>query len=111
MIQELADLGCSASIQDAVSSTPMHVAAGEGHVDAVLALHRLVSSKACFSAEGLAEPSASCPSIHSAPKEAQAPTIWYPEILIASVADPAVVRVGSYAWYICPWAPPGCRES
>lgn len=42
-IEELVQLGCEADIKDSVSSTPMHVAAGEGHLDAILLLVQLVS--------------------------------------------------------------------
>lgn len=41
-IETLVDLGCHVSVKDSVNSTPVHVAAGEGHLEAVAALHRLV---------------------------------------------------------------------
>lgn len=41
-IETLVDLGCNVSVKDSVNSTPVHVAAGEGHMEAVAALHRLV---------------------------------------------------------------------
>ncbi len=46
-IQALVALGCQVSVQDSVSSTPLHVAAGEGHLAAVIELCRLVSSLPC----------------------------------------------------------------
>jgi ankyrin repeat protein len=42
-IQLLVKLGCEATVQDNVASTPLHVAAGEGHLDAIMALVNLVS--------------------------------------------------------------------
>ena len=42
VVNELVALGVNPAVQDAVASTPMHVAAGEGHVEAILALQRLV---------------------------------------------------------------------
>lgn len=39
----LVRLGCEATVQDNVASTPLHVAAGEGHLDAIAALVNLVS--------------------------------------------------------------------
>lgn len=42
-IQALVALGCQVSVQDSVNSTPLHVAAGEGHLAAVIELCRLVS--------------------------------------------------------------------
>ena len=42
VIEELVALGMDAAVHDAVASTPMHVAAGEGHLEAILALQRLV---------------------------------------------------------------------
>jgi len=41
-IRALVALGCSVSVMDSVLSTPIHVAAGEGHNEAVLALQELV---------------------------------------------------------------------
>lgn len=41
-IRALVALGCSVSVTDSVLSTPIHVAAGEGHSEAVLALRELV---------------------------------------------------------------------
>lgn len=43
-IRALVALGCSVSVMDSVLSTPIHVAAGEGHNEAVLALQQLVRS-------------------------------------------------------------------
>lgn len=40
-IEALISLGCEVVVQDAVGSTPLHVAAGEGHLDAIGALVRL----------------------------------------------------------------------
>jgi Ankyrin repeats (3 copies) len=42
-IRALVALGCSVAVTDSVLSTPIHVAAGEGHIEAVLALRELVS--------------------------------------------------------------------
>ncbi len=44
VLDTLAQLGCDPSVKDSVSSTPMHVAAGEGHIEAILKLVALVSS-------------------------------------------------------------------
>ena len=50
-IKLLVRLGCEATVQDNVASTPLHVAAGEGHLDAIatlvslVSLHRLALSK------------------------------------------------------------------
>ncbi len=44
VLDTLAQLGCDPSIKDSVSSTPMHVAAGEGHIEAILKLVALVSN-------------------------------------------------------------------
>jgi ankyrin repeat protein len=41
-IRALVALGCSVAVTDSVLSTPIHVAAGEGHIEAVLALRELV---------------------------------------------------------------------
>ncbi len=41
-IKLLVRLGCEATVQDNVASTPLHVAAGEGHLDAIAALVSLV---------------------------------------------------------------------
>lgn len=41
-IRALVALGCAVSVTDSVLSTPIHVAAGEGHNEAVLALRELV---------------------------------------------------------------------
>ena len=40
-IEALIGLGCEVVVQDAVGSTPMHVAAGEGHLEAIQELVRL----------------------------------------------------------------------
>lgn len=40
-IEALISLGCEVVVQDAVGSTPLHVAAGEGHLGAISALVRL----------------------------------------------------------------------
>ena len=45
-IRALVALGCSVSVTDSVLSTPIHVAAGEGHIEALLALRELVSTPA-----------------------------------------------------------------
>lgn len=45
-IQLLVKLGCEATVQDNVASTPLHVAAGEGHLDAIMALVNLVRTPA-----------------------------------------------------------------
>lgn len=42
-IKLLVRLGCEATVQDNVASTPLHVAAGEGHLDAIATLVSLVS--------------------------------------------------------------------
>ena len=44
VLDTLAQLGCDPSVKDSVSSTPMHVAAGEGHIEAILKLVALVSN-------------------------------------------------------------------
>ena len=41
-IRTLVRLGCAAAVQDNVASTPLHVAAGEGHLEAIHALVQLV---------------------------------------------------------------------
>ena len=41
-IEELVRLGCDAAVQDSVASTPLHVAAGEGHLEAIAKLVQLV---------------------------------------------------------------------
>lgn len=41
-IKELVRLGCAVDVKDSVASTPMHVAAGEGHLEAILQLVQLV---------------------------------------------------------------------
>jgi hypothetical protein len=41
-IHALVRLGCEASVQDNVASTPLHVAAGEGHLAAIATLVQLV---------------------------------------------------------------------
>ena len=46
VLDELAQLGCDPSVKDSVSSTPLHVAAGEGHIQAILKLVELVSCTA-----------------------------------------------------------------
>ena len=43
VLDALAQLGCDPSVKDSVMSTPMHVAAGEGHTEAILKLVALVS--------------------------------------------------------------------
>lgn len=45
VLDALAQLGCDPSVKDSVSSTPMHVAAGEGHIQAILKLIKLVRSR------------------------------------------------------------------
>lgn len=52
VLDALAQLGCDPSVKDSVSSTPMHVAAGEGHIQAILKLIELVRGRymACKSA-------------------------------------------------------------
>lgn len=40
-IEALISLGCEVVVPDAVGSTPIHVAAGEGHLEAVQELVRL----------------------------------------------------------------------
>ena len=42
-IQFLVQAGCPASVQDSVASTPLHIAAGEGHIEAIRVLKALVS--------------------------------------------------------------------
>ena len=44
VLDTLAQLGCDPSVKDSVMSTPMHVAAGEGHTEAIVKLVALVSS-------------------------------------------------------------------
>ena len=41
-IRFLVQAGCPASVQDNVASTPLHIAAGEGHIEAIKALKTLV---------------------------------------------------------------------
>ena len=41
-IRTLVRLGCAAAVQDNVASTPLHVAAGEGHLEAIHELVKLV---------------------------------------------------------------------
>ena len=41
-IKLLVKLGCKVTVQDSVASTPLHVAAGEGNIDAIMALTSLV---------------------------------------------------------------------
>ena len=41
-LEALVELGCDAKVKDSVASTPMHVAAGEGHLEAILKLVDLV---------------------------------------------------------------------
>ena len=60
-------LGCQVSVQDSVNSTPLHVAAGEGHLAAVIELCRLVSGPSpcvartgCASASGTSPPALPC---------------------------------------------------
>lgn len=43
VLDTLAQLGCDPSVKDSVMSTPMHVAAGEGHTEAIVKLVALVS--------------------------------------------------------------------
>lgn len=42
-IRFLVQAGCSASVQDSVASTPLHIAAGEGHIEAIKVLKSLVN--------------------------------------------------------------------
>lgn len=49
VLDTLAQLGCDPSVKDSVSSTPMHVAAGEGHIEAILKLVDLVSNAVALS--------------------------------------------------------------
>ena len=42
-IRFLVQAGCPASVQDSVASTPLHIAAGEGHIEAIRVLKSLVS--------------------------------------------------------------------
>ena len=48
VLDALAQLGCDPCGKDSVSSTPMHVAAGEGHIEAILKLVSLVSPDTPF---------------------------------------------------------------
>jgi len=41
-IRFLVKAGCSPSVQDNVASTPLHIAAGEGHIEAIKVLGTLV---------------------------------------------------------------------
>ena len=41
-IRFLVQAGCPASVQDNVASTPLHIAAGEGHIEAIRVLKSLV---------------------------------------------------------------------
>ena len=41
-IQFLVQAGCPANVQDSVASTPVHIAAGEGHIEAIRVLKSLV---------------------------------------------------------------------
>ena len=41
-IRFLVQAGCPASVQDNVASTPLHIAAGEGHIEAIKVLKSLV---------------------------------------------------------------------
>ena len=43
-IRFLVQAGCPASVQDSVASTPLHIAAGEGHIEAIRVLQSLVSA-------------------------------------------------------------------
>ena len=43
-IRFLVQAGCPASVQDSVASTPLHIAAGEGHIEAITILASLVST-------------------------------------------------------------------
>ena len=40
-IEALVGMGCEVDVQDAVGSTPLHVAAGEGHLEPIRTLVRL----------------------------------------------------------------------
>ena len=52
-IEALVGLGCEVAVQDAVGSTPIHVAAGEGHCEAVQELVRLGCSSQGGSVRGV----------------------------------------------------------
>ena len=41
-LEALVELGCDPKVRDSVASTPMHVAAGEGHIESILKLADLV---------------------------------------------------------------------
>lgn len=43
-LEALVELGCDPKVRDSVASTPMHVAAGEGHIQSILKLVDLVRS-------------------------------------------------------------------
>ena len=48
-IEALVQLGCEAAVPDSMAQTPLHVAAAEGHMDAIHALVRLVRpSRSCL---------------------------------------------------------------
>ena len=47
-IRHLVKAGCPADVQDNVASTPLHIAAGEGHIEAINLLVSLVSMVQLF---------------------------------------------------------------
>lgn len=47
-LEALVELGCDPKVRDSVASTPMHVAAGEGHIESILKLADLVCLFLCL---------------------------------------------------------------